>query len=321
LFNPDLQWEETKKAEAGLELGFFKDRVLLTASYFRNRSSNQLVSYGLPSTTGQTSITKNLPATVQNTGLEVVLNTMNVRNRNITWSSSINLTIYRNKLVSYPGLEKSSDADLYLVGKSLNIRKLFRFAGVNPTTGAYQFEDSHGSLTDNPDFATDKMVILDRNPEYYAGIANTLTYKGFELDFLFQYVKQVGKTYRNGVLSGYFNQNQPLSVLQRWQRPGDNASIQRFASDFSIDYQNDLYNASDASFIDASYLRLKNLSLSWQMPNGFLNKLHVDNCKLFLRAQNLLTVTKYEGGLDPETMNVSSLPPLRTITFGINVRL
>lgn len=321
LFNPNLQWEETKKAEAGLELGFFKDRILLTASYFRNHSSNQLVSYGLPSTTGASSINRNLPATVENSGIELMLNTVNIRNKAISWSSSINLTIYRNKLISYPDLEKSSYADIYTVGKSLNIVKRYRFAGVNPATGVYQFYDSKGDIVATPSFATDRTVLLDRNPKYYGGFENTFSYKGIELSFLFQYVKQVGSSYEAGNLAGFLNINQPLTVLERWQKPGDNSSIQKFTTGFSVFSALNRRNNSDAAFTDASYLRLKNLSLSWQVPKGLTNKLHVDNCKLYLRAQNLLTITNYEGGLDPETMNVSSLPPLRTITFGINVRL
>ncbi|OQP67829.1 hypothetical protein A4R26_32670 [Niastella populi] len=321
LYNPALQWEETKKAEVGLELGFIKDRILLSSSYFRNRSSNQLVSYGLPSTTGASSISKNLPATVQNSGFEITLNTVNLKRKAFSWNTNINLTIYRNKLVSYPDFENSTYANRYLIGRSLNIIKLYRFAGVNPTTGLYEFYDSKDNIVSIPDSKNDATIILDRNPKYYGGIQNSISYKAFELDFLFQYVKQTGISYEPGYLPGWLNQNQPVTVLNRWQKPGDNTTIQKFSSGFSIFFPWALYSGGDAAYTDASYFRLKNLSLSWQMPKTWSNRLKLDVCRFYIRAQNLLTITNYEGGLDPETMNVSTLPPLRTITFGINIKL
>jgi TonB-dependent starch-binding outer membrane protein SusC len=249
-----------------------------------------------------------------------LLNTTNIRNKAISWTSNINLTVYRNKLVSYPDLENSSYAGLYTIGKSLNIKKLFHYAGVNSATGVYQFYDSKNNIVGIPEFTIDQIVQLDRNPKWYGGFENTFSFKGFELDFLFQYVKQMGATNKIGARPGLFNRNQPLSVLEHWQKPGDNSYIQRFSTGSAISFPNSLTLISDASYTDASYLRLKNLSLSWRVPKDFTGKLHVDNCRFFFRAQNLLTITNYEGGLDPETMNVTSLPPLRTITFGVNVK-
>jgi len=96
--NPYLQWELTRKAEGGLDIGLIKDRILLNATYFQNRSSNQLLGYNLPVITGFSSISANLPATVQNTGVELTLSTINMKTQNFTWSTHANLTIPRNKL-------------------------------------------------------------------------------------------------------------------------------------------------------------------------------------------------------------------------------
>ncbi len=92
LYNPDLQWETTIKTEIGLDLGFFKDKILLNTSYYRNRSSNQLLQYTLPSTTGFTSLQSNLPATVQNDGWEFMVNTINMKGKHFSWNSSANIS-------------------------------------------------------------------------------------------------------------------------------------------------------------------------------------------------------------------------------------
>ncbi len=100
--NPHLQWELTKKLQFGVDLGFLKDRILVTANYAINRSSNELLQYSLPLITGFNSITSNFPATVQNSDWEISLNTINVKGKQFTWSSRINLTVPKNKLVAFP---------------------------------------------------------------------------------------------------------------------------------------------------------------------------------------------------------------------------
>ncbi len=135
--NPYLQWEETRKLQLGIDLGFFSDRILFSATYVHNRSSNELINSPLPISDGFGVITINLPAVVQNTETELSLRTANIESKNFSWTTYINFTIPENKLISYSGTLPSY---LYL-GKPLNINPLYRFDGVNPTTGAYQFLD------------------------------------------------------------------------------------------------------------------------------------------------------------------------------------
>ena len=122
-----------------------------------------------------------------------------------------------------------------------------------------------------------------------------------------------------GRFNGGFS-NQRVDVLNRWQKTGDIASIQRFTSRSSLNSSLSNAGSSDAAYSDASYLRLKNLSLSWQLPEKWIHKSHLQNCRFYLQGQNLLTFTNYKG-LDPETQSLSSLPPLRLITVGIQVGL
>jgi hypothetical protein len=142
------------------------------------------------------------------------------------------------------------------------------------------------------------------------------------LDVFFQFVKQKAKNYDFGtMIPGLFSRNQPVSVLDRWQKAGDVKPIQRFNSDFSA-YVPFLYaeSFSDAAYSDASYIRLKNISLSWQFPKEWVKRAQLQNIRVYAQAQNLLTITNYKG-LDPETRSSTSLPPLRVITVGLQVNL
>ena len=328
LTNPYLQWEETKKFQAGIDLGFLKDRILVNVNYLNNRSSNQLLAKQLPLVAGFSFIASNLPATVQNKGWELGLSTLNINSEDFKWSSSFNLTLPKNKLIAYPDFENSGQSSTYTIGQSINSQKIFHFLGVDPATGLYKFADRNGNPTSNPLPSyypdNDAIAIINPDPEFYGGFQNTFTYKGFELDILFSFAKQIARNYLLGNNTpGFFNagdNNLPISVLGRWQKPGDITEIQRYTAGFDLgQYESNARN-SDLVWSDASYFRLKNASLSWQLPEKWLNTIRIRSLRLYLQGQNLLTFTNYLG-LDPESKSSVSLPPLRVITFGLKMEL
>jgi TonB-linked SusC/RagA family outer membrane protein len=303
--NPNLQWEETRKLQFGIDLGFVKDRVLVTVNYLRNRSSNNLTTVNLPIVTGFNSITDNLPALIQNSGWEFSLNTENVKTKNFTWKSGLNVTIPSNKLLDFPNLATSTFAQQYLIGQSLSIARDNTFFGVNPITGRY----NNSSTLD---------AVYDRASKYYGGFQNSISYRGIELTFLLQFAKQTAKDIAGYVPAGVFAStdgygNQPIRVLDRWQKPGDISNYQQFSADPST-----LNNSGTRDLIDASYIKLKNISLSYQLPAVIIKKMHLQSARLFFNGQNLFALTKY-GGFDPETLNIISLPPLRMLTIGAQV--
>jgi len=326
LSNPHLQWEETRKLQLGIDLGFFDNRILLTGNLYRNRSSNELSPYSLPVLTGFSYVVRNFPATVQNQGLEVTLNTKNISKGNFDWSTNINLTIPQNKLIQFPGLPSSSYAGVYAIGKPIISRPLFRYLGVDPATGIFQFADKDGKPTTSPNYSTDRTLILGTAPKFYGGLENNVRFKNWQLDFLIQYVNQIGPNYYFNLFPfpGYFNygvSNQPTDVLDRWTKNGDQASIQKFSqSNFAMLTGNRNAYSSDRVYRDASYIRLKNLSLSWEVPKNLKRKAGIKNGKLYILAQNLFTISGYNG-LDPETLTSATLPPLRVITFGAQFTL
>lgn len=315
LYNPDFGWETNRKFESALEVGFLNDRIFLTVAWYRNRSSSQLVGIPLPGTTGFASLQANLDATVENSGREFTLRTVNVQGKNWNWSSSINFTVPKTKLVSFPGLDASPYKDQYVIGKSLSIQKLFHCTGIDPQTGVYTFADVNGD--GKVSYPDDAQTVCDFAPEYYGGVQNQVSYKGLQLDFLFQFVKQ-----RNFGPEAIFPvagtmYNQPSQKDNAWQQAGDASAYQLYTTgvDPAAVTAFGNYAYSDAAVADASFIRLKNVALWYDLPLA-LKEL---KCRLMLQGQNLLTITSYKG-LDPEFRFAGYLPPLRVITAGVQLQ-
>jgi TonB-dependent starch-binding outer membrane protein SusC len=326
LFNPNYAWELNRKVELAIELGFLKDRITATVAYFQNRSGNQLLSYRLPTQTGFTSVFTNFPAEVQNKGFELELSATPIRTSNLVWEINLNGSFIRNKLRSFPGLATSSYSNL-TVGQPLSTYNGFRLLGVDTQTGIYQFMDSAGKPTSYPLYPSDLQKNLGNlDPSFFGGLQNDFRFKNWQLAFFFEYKKQQGFSYlyqvsNAGIVPGTMY-NQPTLVLNRWQKPGDQTDIQRFTTtpgDPAYDAASIFsYVNVDAQYTDASYLRLKNASLSYNLPEKLLKKLRWQAMRLYVLGQNLLTITSYNGA-DPETQNLFALPTLKTWAAGLQI--
>ena len=314
LFNPYFSWEKTTKLEVALETGIFNDHIHFTAAWYRNRSGNQLVGIPLPATTGFSSIQANLPATVENTGLEMDVNTNPVKTENFQWNSNVNITFPRNKLVSFPGLAGSTYADKYVVGYSTSIAKVYNYEGIDPATGLYTFTDYNkdGSIS-SPD---DNRVIKEVGVKYFGGWSNQFSYKQWEFSFLFQFVKQRQKNYNSFIPRPGSMYNQPVEVLNVWSKDNPYGQYMPYTSGAGSQ-ENRLFTYftnSTAAISDASFIRLKNVQLSYRLKvNRFIHDVQV-----YVQGQNLLTLTDYFG-VDPEFTLTGYLPPLKTWSFGIQL--
>ena len=305
LANPDYSWEVNKKLEVGLELGFWKNRMNVGLSWYRNRSSNQLVGYTLPAITGFGSVQANLPATVENRGLEMELNTLNFNNENFSWQTSFNISLPENELLRYPGIEQSSYANTYRVGEPLNISLNYKYTGIDPETGYYSFTDVNEDA--RLDFQ-DRTIVEDRTRELFGGLNNNFTYQGFSLQFLWQFVKQNGKLI-------YYNAGRPQNILSGYTSDGYQAPTQSYQGSLAFS------NAINSSrFIeDGSFFRLKTLTLSYDLPGKFLQTTGIRKFNLFLHGQNLWTITSY-GGMDPENSYEGNfIGNLRNVTAGAQI--
>ncbi|RZK13129.1 MAG: SusC/RagA family TonB-linked outer membrane protein [Flavobacterium sp.] len=314
LYNENFAWETNKKLEIALELGFLKDRISTSVAWYQNRSSNQLVGVPLPGTTGFKVLQSNLDAVVENKGLELTLRTVNLSVKDFSWTTSFNLTFVNNKLLKFPNLEGSSYSQQYRVGQPLNILLLYNYQGIDPQKGTYQFEDldKDGKIS----FPNDQQIVSDMSPKYYGGFQNQLSYKQFSLDFIFQFVNQKNRFYPMG-LAGQMS-NQSIKMLNSWHNAGDNTDFQLYTTgtNSSAVTAGNLFTKSNASIDDASFIRLKNIAISWDVPL----KLKETKCRIMLQGQNLLTITNYKDG-DPEFITHGYLSPLKVITAGIQLTL
>lgn len=313
LYNPEYRWELTKKLEFAIELSFFQNRISTEVNWYRNLSSNQLVDYQLPATTGFPSVLQNFDAVVLNTGFEILLKG-EILNSNVwRWNVSLNVSLPRNELLKFDGIEKSPYSTIYKVGEPLSIQWLYTYKGVNPYTGLYEFEDKNndGTIDD-----LDKTLLNAMDKNFYGGLINTVQYKQFELSVLTQFVSKNANLFYSSRPPGTIS-NQPVAVMRRWQYEGDVTSTQRFGV-VDVPQPYNQVRQSNFNIADASFFRLKTLSLSWTLPSSWSERIKLQYVKMFLQGQNLFTITKYQG-LDPETG--SALPPLRIVTVGMQIKL
>jgi len=316
--NPNFQWQVNKKFETGIELGFLKDRINISFAYYRNRCGNQLIGFPLPAFSGFTSVTANSPALVQNDGWEVNFGARIVETENFKWGLNFNISANHNKLIAYPNFELSPYVGQLEVGQPLNIVKLLHYTGVDPQTGLYTFVDKghDGQLSTDPG-PTDDRYIYNLSPKFLGGLGMNFSYKTLQFSLFFNIKKQLGiNAIKQGNLPGG-KANQPVGVLDRWQKIGDNASVARFTTQPD---QTDYYFAqSDAGYTDASFIRLSNLSLSYSLPGTYIKKIGLQDCSIFFNTNNLFVITKYKG-LDPETQNFGGLPPIKVIVAGLALK-
>ena len=312
LYNPDFSWEQNRKMEMALELEFFNGTVAPSVSWYRNRSSNQLVGIPLPGTAGFNTLTGNLDAEVENTGWEFTLRTTNINSETFSWTTNFNISIPRNRLVAFPNLEQSAYAMQYVVGKSVYNKKLYHFEGVDPQTGIYRFTDvnNDGVLNDE-----DRTALVDTAVRSFGGFQNTFRYKNWSFDFLWQFVVQKGYNALYGLPVTGIMHNMPVELTDTWTPDNTDAQYQRTTTgNMEVLQAYQRYKLSNAMISDASFLRLKNVSLQYRLPNTFLKGVTAD---IYLQAQNLITITRYFGN-DPETLS-TFVPTLRTVSFGFNM--
>jgi TonB-linked SusC/RagA family outer membrane protein len=314
--NPEYGWESNRKLDIGLETGFLDDRIFLSASWFSSRTDNQLVSAPLSSQSGFSSFTGNLPALLQSSGWEFELKTKNIDHKYFSWSSAFNITIPRSKLISFPGLKSTAYAYVFIEGQSINNLSGYHFTGLKDGIATiadlnHDGRFSQGLLqTANGDY----QIVSATIPDFYGGFSNSFKLGRFQLDVLLQFVKQLKSSVRSavGMQPGGLS-NQDDQIISDGFRPSvESGSAATYA------YKN-YYLLSDGNYSDASFVRLKNLNLSYQLPSSWTESIRLNSAGIFVRAQNLFTITSYLG-FDPETGG-AVLPPLRQITAGIHCSL
>ncbi len=323
--NPDLHWETTRKLEAAIEMGFLKDRILLKADYFRNRSSDQLASTNMPTQSGVSSYYSNLDAVIQNDGFEFELNTVNVQTAALRWSTNINLTFLRNKLISLGDPSKLFNSSNYTVGQPVNATRLFQYDGLD-ANGLPKIKDLDGDGILN--FNTDRLMAPIGTP-YFGGINNSLSYKNFQLDVFLRFNHRMA--YINDVYSyplGYSVTNANTSALNRWTESNTSGTYPAATTLYPSTIGQ--YTSSTALWGDASFLKLKTVSLAYNLPASWIQPMNLSKVSIYVQGQNLFTWAKQKYTFDPEstvggtgtglgTGQFTAMPQLRTFVAGLNV--
>jgi TonB-linked SusC/RagA family outer membrane protein len=348
--NLDLKWETTKQFNVGLDLGFMQDRATLTFDAYRKRTTDLLYNVPIaPSTGAQTlEVTQNL-GEVENKGIELGLNTTNVQGNegSFSWSTNLNFTLNRNKLIDLGQQtnEQNVLVDREVIGNNNILSKgqplgvfygyvatgIFQSADEiksapkqdNAKPGDVRFADlnNDGAITDK-----DRTIIGNPNPKAIAGVTNTFTFKGLELSVFFQgsFGNDIQNLNRQTIESAVGAVNQSTAVLNRWTPTNTDTNIPR-ASTEDLNQNN---RFSSRFVEDGSYVRLKNLTLAYNIPTSVLQKAHFSGLRLYVTGQNLLTWTDYSG-YDPEVSSdpfsstqfgrdFGTYPQARTYTIGLN---
>lgn len=339
---PDLRWESTAQFNTGIDLGFFKNRLSITADYYNKNTYDLLLFAELPNSTGYSNAYKNIGET-QNKGIEVTLSGDIIKNQSFTWNSSFNIAFNKNKVVKLTQNQESltrtvpwdqhyREIPLYLakIGQPLGQMYGYLWEGVyqyedfdqlpngryvlksNVTTngnprsniqpGDVKYRDLNGDLVVDN---YDRTVIGRGYPVHQGGFSNDLTYKNFDLHFFLQW------SYGNDVINAnrilfengnMSNLNQFASFANRWTPENTSSTMPRVNGQGPNAYSTRVVE-------DASYLRLKTVSFGYNFSPSFLSKYHIKGLRAYVSAQNLITWTKYTG-YDPEVaVYYSALTP------------
>lgn len=318
-------WEVTRKLEGAVELGFWDSRISLNVNYFQNRTGNQLIVQPLPYATGFSSIAaKNSKAVVQNSGFEITFKSKNVIKKNKSWSTELIVTFPRNVLFSFPGLVDSWYANRFMEGRSLTWNIGYRYMGVDPATGIFRFADQDGDGVLN--YPNDYIEIGNLDPKFYGWLNNSLIIKKWVIDISIEYKKQMVysdlyKVYSVGA-PGVPMLNQPDIVLDRWQKPGDDARFQRFTtvSNSEAAKASRLLLQSSGQFDDVYSINIKNVSIGYNFPDWLARKIFVKNACLYIRVQNLVTINS-QNFLNQPIASPYKLSSLRTVAIGAQCSL
>ncbi|MCS6990339.1 MAG: TonB-dependent receptor [Chitinophagales bacterium] len=336
--NPDLSWEQTSQYDLGLDFGLLSDRINGQLDYYFKDTRDLLLAVPVSATTGFTYQTQNI-GRVTNTGIEASVYA-DLFTGKFSWNAGLNVARNWNKVVEIaPGQDiidysGSDGLNVMKVGYPMGIYYGPEYAGVDPATGdaLWYVNAEEGSRETTNDYNAAHWVILgDPNPKVIGGFNNTLTYGAWSLTLNFQgvfghLIHLSGDHWMNGGAATY--DNQIVEALNYWKQPGDITDV----PEPRLFFDNGNQARSSRYLSDGSYLRLKNFSLGYDVPEKWCRKAHLNGLRLYMSAYNLLTLTRYEGW-DPEvsadggvsnyffSFDFYSAPQPRTIVFGVNMKL
>jgi len=333
LANPNLKWETTREINIGADVSMLNGRIQLTVDAYNNKTRDLLYNQPYALTTGFSSVLNNI-GDLENKGIQMGLTTVNIDNNVIKWTTELNVSKNVNKVLyladsvpTYPGYqaEGSSSTNVVKVGQPLGTFLALKFLGVDPATGNALYQDTNH---DGKISSDDAVVVGNAQPKLFGGFTNRISYKGFDVSIMFQF--SLGNKILNFTKTTLLNSgqsldyNQSVDALRRWQKPGDITDVPKY----ELGADNNFNNLLSSRFIeDGSYLRLKNISVGYNIPSRLTSKLKFERLRVYFSGTNAWTYTKYSGA-DPEVSTLDgsttaqgidffTLPQVRTLTVGL----
>lgn len=339
LGDPKLKWEKTTQVDVGLDFGLFNNRLTGEIDWYNKQTKDLLLAVNVPATNGYfdnvnflNTIFQNL-GSLENKGFEILLNSRNIDNKDFKWTTSFNIGFNKNRVKNIQGqVIEGSSTQRAVEGEPIGVFYMPKYVGVDPANGDALYLDEDGKTTSDYN-AAQFMVVGDPNPDFTGGFTNTLTYKGLDLNIFFTFVSgndiyNGGGIYMSSGFGGGYD-NQTRDILNRWQKPGDITDVPRVARTFATGE-----NESSRWIYDGSYIRLRQLSLGYNLPASVVKSLKITGARFFVSGSNLWTRTDYIS--DPEVNTLGTrvtgvqnitggvdfytIPQPKTIMVGLNVR-
>ena len=327
--NPNLTWETTTQSNIGLDVALFKNRLAFAIDAYIKNTTNLLMEVPLPATSPVPSIYRN-EGEMTNKGIEFSVDSRNLTGE-LDWNTNFNISLNRNKLNKlslqkvyyYASTSEATSEQVVRITEGQPLGKFWGLIseGVDPQTGDIKYKDLNG---DGRITVSDKTYIGDPNPDFTFGFTNDFSYKNFTLSVFFQgsYGNDIYNASRIETEGMYDGKNQSTAVLNRWKKRGDITDIPRAVKG------TDNIKASSRWVEDGSYLRLKTLTLAYNLPTQALQQYGIRKVQPYLTAQNLWTLTNYKGfdpevneGLSGPTMGIDwgTYPQTKSFIFGLNI--
>ena len=335
--NADLQWETSDQINVGLDFSVLDNRIYISADYYTKRTENMIFPSTLPKSTGFLTKVINLDGVIENTGFEFAINASLINTSDFSWNSSLNMSFNDNIVMDIPEDEIIFSTRLQNLGGNLSITKNgipigsfwgLNAEGVDPQTGDMIFTDNNGDGTITPD---DKQVIGNPMPDFTYGFVNEFSYKNFDLNVVIDgsYGNEIYNTGKQNLQSMRFSEQQSADVANRWRNPGDQTDMPRAT----------LVDSNLNSFIntrwieDGSYLRVRDISLSYNFGQNVVEKLSISGLRIYGNLKNWFTITNYSGyspevnrslgGVDSvaltQGVDYGTYPQAKTFSVGLNV--
>lgn len=309
LATPDLKWETTSQLNLGLDFALANNKVSGSVDYYIKTTQDLIFPKPIDPTSGQSSTLANI-GTMENKGFEFLISSTNVSSGDFVWTTDFNISTNTNLVTDLEDESLIVGTNAFLEGQTAGVFYLVEYLGVDPVTGEALYDD--GTEEGTTEWSADlRKPVGNPNPKFFGGITNSVQYKNWEMSALFQFVSGVDIYNASGEFlsnSGILLINQTGDQVDRWYQTGDEVD-NPVHNPFQIDA-----NPSTRWLQDGSYIRLKNINITYRFSPESLSSLGLNSLSIFVGGANLFTITNYDG-YDPD---VSYFDPLDGI-IGQNI--